>query len=208
MRPTRYWTRRRTMLAQVPGHPGLRQANTKPLLLCLLRRMLRRSWVRNLVGSRSMILHPRHRLPWLLPRALRANLPYVDPIGMPDLILIFILGQFLTYTPLCRAPQDIDPDSSTQNFQPGGESPKADKAPTLDTEKMAPKTSESRAQVELRAPQPWSGSDFPHQGNSKSRSCRRLSQSSANWIPKDFSAKPLVPWTRIYWWIPTWWWFY
>jgi hypothetical protein len=89
-----------------------------------------------------MNLHPSHRLPRLLQWAFRASLQCVTPRGMPSLILVFTLGQFLTYATLYRVPQYIDLDSPTQNAQTSGESPKADKPPSPDVEKVVPKSSE------------------------------------------------------------------
>jgi hypothetical protein len=65
-----------------------------------------------------------------------------------------ILEQFPTYAPLCKVPQEINPDSSTQDFQTSGESPKADKPPTLDTKKTTPESSEPPSSGAGVAPSP------------------------------------------------------
>jgi hypothetical protein len=49
-------------------------------------------------------------------------------------------------------PQDINSDFSTKSAAVDGESPKVNKAPTLDTEETARSPRRPRAQVELNAP--------------------------------------------------------
>jgi hypothetical protein len=48
----------------------------------------------------------------------------------------------MTYAPLRRVPQDINPDSSTQDVQMSGKFPKVDKTPTPNAEKTTRESSE------------------------------------------------------------------
>jgi hypothetical protein len=87
-----------------------------------------------------MILHPSLLLPRPLPKVLEASSPYADPIIMSDLLLASFLDDILTW-PFVQGPQDIDLESSTKDSQSSGKSSTADKPPTLDAAKAAPKSS-------------------------------------------------------------------
>jgi hypothetical protein len=52
-------------------------------------------------------------------------------------MILFILDQFVICEPLCRVPQDINPDSTTKSAPVGVESKKSTKPPTPNTEETA-----------------------------------------------------------------------
>jgi hypothetical protein len=65
------------------------------------------------------------------------NLPIKEVF---PLCLSFILDQFVICEPLCRVPQDINPNSSTKSAPVGGKSPKVTKPPAPNIEEIAQET--------------------------------------------------------------------